>query len=55
MLPWAEMWRFAIRNGLGGASFWMMSVREWRWLVDQPGAVLSHAELNDLMKECPDE
>ncbi|MGB1069779.1 MAG: phage tail assembly chaperone [Henriciella sp.] len=54
MLPWAEMWRFAMRSGLRAPEFWMLSVREWRWLVDEPVSALDRNELNDLMKEYPD-
>lgn len=56
MLPWSEMWRAAMKAGLSPRAFWDLSLKEWRWL-SQGGAepVLTHAELQRLMEEYPDE
>ena len=54
MLPWAEMWRAALRAGVGPDAFWALSVREWRWLGGAGEAGLGREALAELMEGFPD-
>lgn len=54
MLPWAEMWRAALRVGITGQNFWALSVREWRWLCGPGSAALGAGDLRALMGAFPD-
>ncbi len=54
MLPWAEMWRAALRAGIGPDAFWALSVREWRWLSGAGELGLARAGLVELMEAFPD-
>ena len=55
MLPWAAMWRAALRAGVGPGEFWRLSVREWRWLAGAGEGVMSGDRLEGLMRDFPDE
>jgi hypothetical protein len=56
MLPWAEMMRAALAAGVPVSDFWMLSLREWRWLSEGARAhKLSFKELAELMNTFPDE
>lgn len=54
MLPWAEMWRAALRAGVPPQQFWALSVREWRWLAGHGLCALDQTGLSDLMQAFPD-
>lgn len=54
MLPWAEMWRAALRAGIRPDGFWGLSVREWRWLSGAGESGLERERLADLMSAFPD-
>lgn len=56
MLPWGEMQRAALAAGVPLATFWKLSLREWRWLANRAdSAGVNPAELTDLMEQFPDE
>ena len=56
MLPWAEMMRAALAVGVPISDFWMLSLREWRWLSQGAGERrLNLRELEELIKTFPDE
>lgn len=55
MLPWNEMWRYALSKGVSPAAFWHLSVREWLWLTEDRKSAFSSARLNELVREHPDE
>ena len=54
MLPWGDMFRAAVKAGLTPTEFWLLSLKEWRWLVAGDGRALTTKDLLDLMKEYPD-
>ncbi len=54
MLPWAEMWRAALKAGIGPNVFWSLSVREWLWLSGNRIELLDQTRLKDLMELYPD-
>lgn len=54
MLPWADLFRSAIRSGISPPAFWQMSVREWLWLVMPETHIFQVSDLNSLMEAYPD-
>lgn len=55
MLPWADMFRAAVRVGVSPAEFWSLSLREWAWLVASEHIQPMHKEaLRALLEAHPD-
>lgn len=52
MLPWGEMMRAAIARGLTPEAFWVLSMREWRWLAEHSRAGgMSRADFAQLVAD----
>ncbi|MDZ7629690.1 MAG: phage tail assembly chaperone [Parvularculaceae bacterium] len=57
MIPWRHWLQFAVAGlNLDPATFWMLTIGEWRWLTESAGPdALTRTGLDALLALYPDE